>query len=1034
MTEPIASAAWVAIAQSGERTEASCVEEASARLAVQTGSIPAIEACARSWIDTLREHGPRPLGLESLLLEYRLDTREGIALMCLAEALLRIADPDEADALIHDLLGQADWRRHLGHSDDVFINAVSRGLALTGRWLGATEYPLGKPQHWLRQLADRLGDPVLRSALHRAVRFLAGQFVLGESLDAALQRVEQDWRRGISHSFDMLGEAALTEADSTRYRSAYRTAIVRVGSCTPPPGTPRPGVSIKLSALHPRYCIRQHDLLKRELLPELCALVALAAQQQVEISIDAEEADRLELSLHVFAALLARLPATQRRHVGIVVQAYNKRALAVLNWLREIASHYDIRLQVRLVKGAYWDTEIKRAQQRGLPGYPVFTDKHATDINYLACAEFLFAHRAQFFPQFATHNAVTIAALLDLAGAAEFELQRLQGMGDALHECVHTQHPHLQYRIYAPIGEHRELLPYLVRRLLENGANTSFIHQLFDPAIATGQLAQHPLRAFSDSDQRDALPLPADLFQPERINSPGIDLYNGRQRDTLFAAVRAHFPRAESLAPPAANMQPAINPATGECIGHWRETAAGQVQTAMLHARTAQKLWRDTDVTVRAAIAERIGEQFIAHRAELVGLLVAETGRTLDNALEEVREAVDFCRYYAASARTLLARPQTLPATTGERNRLWLRPRGIFACISPWNFPLAIFTGQIVAALVTGNSVLAKPAEQATLTAMRATQLMHAAGVPPDVLQLLAGRGETVGAALCAQENLNGIVFTGGVDTAHAIRRQLAQCKGALIPLIAETAGLNCLIADGSAQPQQLVQDVLRSAFDSAGQRCSALRVLLLPDSDADAIETLLIGALQTLRIGDPADWSTDIGPLIDADAQRELNAHIEHFRGQGRVIFEGDQLAHAGFFVPPTLIRLQRLDELSREAFGPVLHILRYDPHELDAIIDAINASGYGLTCGIHSRNQTRAHAIASRLDVGNVYINRDMIGAAVGAQPFGGCGRSGTGPKAGGPNYLRAFVTEQTITDNTAAIGGDVMLMSSPPDRSEI
>jgi RHH-type proline utilization regulon transcriptional repressor/proline dehydrogenase/delta 1-pyrroline-5-carboxylate dehydrogenase len=789
-----------------------------------------------------------------------------------------------------------------------------------------------------------------------------------------------------------------------------------------------------LSALHPRYHTAQHAWLERELLPELCGLVALAAQHRVDISIDAEETDRLELSLRLFESLLALLPAIQREQVGIVVQAYNKRALSVLHWLREIAAHYGIRINVRLVKGAYWDAEIKRAQQRGLSGYPVFTDKHATDISYLACAEFLLAHRAEFFPQFATHNAVTIAALLNLAGDSEFELQRLQGMGDALHDGVRAQYPQLQYRIYAPIGEHRELLPYLVRRLLENGANTSFIHQLFDPAIAIGQLARHPLRALRESNQHRALPLPAELFQPERINSPGVDLYNERQREALFASVRTHAPRAKQHARPDAGAQAAINPATGECIGHWRETTIEQLHAAMLRARSAHKQWCNADVLARATIAECCAEKFIAHRAELVALIVAETGRTLDNALEEVREAVDFCRYYAASARALLAQPQALPATTGERNRLWLRSRGVFACISPWNFPLAIFTGQIVAALVTGNAVLAKPAEQATLTATRATQLMHAAGVPVDVLQLMPGRGETVGAALCALPDLNGVVFTGGLDTARAIHAQLARPDGALIPLIAETAGLNCLIADGTAQPQQLVQDVLRSAFDSAGQRCSALRVLLLPHSDADAIETLLIGAMQTLRIGDPADWSTDIGPLIDAEAQRSLRAHIERFAARGRVIFSCEHHMNVGFFVPPTLIRLHRLDELTREAFGPVLHILRYDPREIDAVIDAINALGYGLTCGIHSRSHARAHTIASRLAVGNVYINRDMIGAMVGAQPFGGCGLSGTGPKAGGPHYLRAFVTEQTITDNTTAIGGDAALLSANPDGAGI
>jgi len=972
------------------------------------------------------------LGIEALLLEYRLDAPEGIALMCLAEALLRIPDPAIADALIHDLLSPITWQNHLGHSEDFFVNAASWGLALTGRWLHASEHPQAQPQHWITRIAARVGENVLRHALQQAMRFLAGQFVLGENLGTALHRAQKDWQRGYTHSFDMLGEAALTTADSARYFNAYRNAIAQVGQWQLPTNVLRPNISIKLSALHPRYQTAQKELLQRELIPELIALCKLASAQKIDLTIDAEESDRLELSLELFAQLIAQLDATERENLGLVVQAYNQRALSTLQWLHDLAATYALRIKVRLVKGAYWDSEIKLAQQRGLSAYPVFTDKAATDLSYLACAQYLLQHPQQFYPQFATHNAASIAAILQMVTSnQDFEFQRLQGMGEALYDCVREQYPTLRCRIYAPIGDHRELLPYLVRRLLENGANTSFIHQLFDSNVPIETLSRHPLNAdFSTA----RLTMPSDLFQPERGNSPGINWHLIEERELLFSEIRQYIEKQTviNVEPKTENSVTVINPATLAKLGSWLPATSTQLNTAITTAKVAQRKWENETVDSRAKIIEVFADNLISERAALIALIVQETGKTLENAFDEIREAVDFCRYYATQARKIMATPTQLPGPVGEHNQLWLRPRGVFACISPWNFPLAIFVGQIAAALVTGNTVIAKPAEQSTLTACFATTLLHAAGVPAEVLHLVPGFGEIVGAELCAHPNIDGVVFTGGFDTARAIQRQLAargnqQNQAAIIPFIAETAGLNCLIADSSAQPQQLVLDVMRSAFDSAGQRCSALRVLYLPESCAENIEALLIGAMQTRHLGDPLDWSTDIGPVIDVTAQQLLLEHIELFRTRGQLLFQ-TQAPKLGLFIPLTLIRLTRLNELTREAFGPILHIIRYSDNDVDTVVDEINQSGFGLTCGLHSRNLQRAQTLARRLRVGNCYINRDMIGAVVGVQPFGGNGKSGTGPKAGGPHYLHRFVMEQTITINTSAIGGDAHLLAGP------
>jgi RHH-type proline utilization regulon transcriptional repressor/proline dehydrogenase/delta 1-pyrroline-5-carboxylate dehydrogenase len=1018
------TALWQALSASALTDEHALLEEFRHELDHSSATQQAITNQAALWIQRIRT-GNHPNGVEALLLEYPLSQPEGVALMCLAEALLRIPNPATADALIRDLLDPIAWQTHIGHSDSLLVNAASWGLALTGRWLATTEQPEGDASGWLQRLAGKLGGPVLRQALRQTMRHMAEQFVLGEDLPSALERARVDWAHGVTHSFDMLGEAALTVNDSERYWQAYRSAIDLVGSAGIESIDAHPSISIKLSALHPRYCAQQMPRLQKELLPALCELAEAAAAVNVHLTIDAEEADRLELSLQLFEQLLHRVSPRACAHLGVVVQAYGKRSRAILRWLQVLAHQHAVRLNIRLVKGAYWDTEIKRAQQRGLSSYPVFTSKAATDVSYLACARALLQQPDAFFPQFATHNAVTVAAILQMQpDTTRYEFQRLHGMGEALYQIVREDHPTLRTRVYAPVGEHRDLLPYLVRRLLENGANSSFIHQLHDSSIAIEQLATHPMQHAPTSTR---LPSPRDIWPEQRRNSPGIDWYSEYERETFLLALE-HARKTHYEVSKHSDHDTVIvrNPTNGKRIGSWQPTLPAELDAAVLTATRYQPKWHQTPIETRAEILEYYAELLIDNRAEMIALMARETGKTIENGMEEIRETIDFSRYYAQHARSLL-QPQARPAVTGESNTLLWEPRGVFACISPWNFPLSIFSGQIIAALAMGNTVLAKPAEQATLTAQFATQLLHQSGVPRDALQLVCGDGGSVGSALCAQTSLGGIVFTGGGDTARSIQRQLAQRDGAMIPFIAETAGINALIADSSAQPQQLVSDVIRSAFDSAGQRCSALRVLFLPESCADAIETLIFGAMQELKIGDPLDWNTDVGPIIDTEAKNNLQKYLAE--NSANIEFQTSAPATSetqGNFMPLTVLRIQQLSQLQREAFGPILHIIRYRDTETDAVIDEINSLGFGLTCGIHSRNPRKAQALAAKLRIGNIYINRDIIGAVVGAQPFGGRGKSGTGPKAGGPNYLQRFSSEKIITINTAALGGDHILMT--------
>ncbi|TCM84579.1 bifunctional proline dehydrogenase/L-glutamate gamma-semialdehyde dehydrogenase PutA [Rhodovulum steppense] len=953
----------------------------------------------------------RPGLMEVFLAEYGLSTDEGVALMCLAEALLRVPDTDTMDALIEDKIAPSDWGRHLGKSASPLVNASTWALMLTGRVLDEPGPGLAAT---LKGALKRLGEPVIRAAVARAMREMGRQFVLGETIASAMDRAAGMEARGYTYSYDMLGEAARTEADATRYLDAYAQAIARIATAaTSADIRANPGISIKLSALHPRYEVAQRDRVMAELAPRLLHLALMAREAGIGLNVDAEEADRLALSLDVIAAVLADPRLAGWDGFGVVVQAYGPRAGLVIDWLHALACRHDRRLMVRLVKGAYWDTEIKRAQVMGVDGFPVFTRKAATDVSYLANARRLLGMTDRIYPQFATHNAHTVAAILDMgADRSAYEFQRLHGMGETLHDLVMARQDGARCRIYAPVGAHRDLLAYLVRRLLENGANSSFVNRIVDESVPPEAVAADPLaeiEAYLDAPEHPAIARAPALFGPERRNSRGWDLAHAPDLAMIEAARAPHRATrfeaapliAGSTAPDAA--APVLNPADpADIVGHVRPASAADVETALATARP----WTAPPAE-RAAILRRAADLYEDHFGAIFALLAREAGKCLPDAVGELREAVDFLRYYAAQAETLDA-----------------PPRGLFACISPWNFPLAIFTGQISAALATGNAVLAKPAEQTPLIAHYAVRLLHAAGVPRDALQLLPGDGETVGARLTSDARVNGVAFTGATETARIIARAMADHMAPGTPLIAETGGLNAMVVDSTALPEQAVRDVIASAFQSAGQRCSALRCLYVQQDIADAFLTMLTGAMAELRLGDPWDLSTDIGPLIEAAALRDFSAHIARARAETRVLWQAPAPG-TGHFLSPTLIRVPGIAALDREIFGPVLHVATFRAEDLDAVIDAINATGYGLTFGLHSRIDDRVQHAAERLAVGNLYVNRNQIGAVVGSQPFGGEGLSGTGPKAGGPSYLPRFtarpapkiagVPEGTVTADT-------------------
>ncbi|HUH86186.1 MAG TPA: bifunctional proline dehydrogenase/L-glutamate gamma-semialdehyde dehydrogenase PutA [Stellaceae bacterium] len=975
-------------------------------------------------------------GIDALLHEYALSTPEGVALMCLAEALLRIPDAGTIDRLIRDKLAPADWARHLGHSDSLLVNASTWALMLTGRLIGEAS-GAGELRGALHRLLQRSGEPVVRQAVTAAMRVVARQFVMGRTIAEALERARAAERVGYRHSYDMLGEAARTAADAERYFAAYDAAITAIGaSVEGREVVAAPGISVKLSALHPRYEEAQRERVLRELGPRLRALAGRAQAAGIGFCIDAEEAERLDLSLDLIADLALAPELSGWNGLGLAVQAYQKRALPLLDWLQALARRGGRRLMLRLVKGAYWDSEIKRSQERGLAGYPVFTRKLATDVSYIACAKRIFAAPDAFYGQFATHNAHTLATVLGLAeGRQDFEFQRLHGMGDALYEQV-VGADKFPCRVYAPVGSHEDLLAYLVRRLLENGANTSFVNRLVDEEAPIAEIVADPIERLARLHEKPhpRIPLPQDLYAPERRNSAGVDLSDPVALTALATAMTYavepwHAAPIVGGSERAGNARPVLDPADRRReIGSVAEAGPAALEEALSRAAAAARDWDALGAEARAAILERAGDLLEERRARFLALIVREGGRTIPDALSELREAVDYCRYYAARARAEFAAPLALPGPTGERNTLSLQGRGVFACISPWNFPLAIFLGQVTAALAAGNAVIAKPAEQTPLVAASAVRLLHEAGVPGDVLHLLPGDGPSVGAPLVADHRLAGIAFTGSTETARAINRALAERPGPIIPFIAETGGENALIADSSALPEQLVADAIASAFNSAGQRCSAARVLFVQEDIAARVIAMLEGAMQELRIGDPGLLATDIGPVIDAPARDALERHAERMARDGRLMAElplPGGTEHGTFFAP-RVFEIERLDRLEGEVFGPILHVIRWQGSALERVLDAIAATGYGLTLGIHSRIDETVAVVHRRLAVGNTYVNRNMIGAVVGVQPFGGEGLSGTGPKAGGPHYLHRFASERTLSIDTTASGGNASLLS--------
>ena len=949
-----------------------------------------IGAEAVSLVTAVREAGNAGM-LESFLGEYRLSTTEGVALMCLAEALLRIPDTPTVDELIEDKIASARWLDHFDPANPLLVNASALALTLTGEVLKDGSAGLAGT---VRGFIHRLGEPLIRSAVLEAMRILGGQFVLGRNIEEAVGLARKAEAQGFAYSYDMLGEAARTEADARRYRAAYAEAIAVIAARAGA-GSVRdnPGVSVKLSALHPRYEMAKRQRVMDELTERALALAMMARGANIGFNIDAEEAERLDLSLDVIEAVLADPRLAGWDGFGIVVQAYAPRAGAVIDWVAALAEKLDRRLMVRLVKGAYWDSEIKRAQQLGLDGYPVFTRKAETDVSYIANAARLLERRDWIYPQFATHNAHTAAAVLHLArqGGADvtsFEFQRLHGMGERLHQILAERHG-TRTRIYAPVGRHADLLAYLVRRLLENGANGAFVQMIADRDVPAGRVAADPFAALPAPSP---LPLPADLHAPHRRNARGVDLGDPLTLAGLDAA-QAGFAETTWRAAPsrlAAGDAPETmriaSPATGALVGEAIAAGPATIDAALATAQAAAPAWAARPVGERAAMLRRAADLFEANATEFHVLCAREAGKTLPDAVAELREAVDFLRYYAAEAEAL-----------GPREAL-----GCIACISPWNFPLAIFTGQVAAALVTGNAVLAKPAEATPLIAARATALLHEAGIPPEALQLLPGRGETVGAALTRDARIDGVVFTGSFATAKAIDLSMADALAPAAPLIAETGGINAMIVDSTALAEQVVRDILASAFQSAGQRCSALRMLYVQEEAAPRILDMLAGAMDELELGDPSRLATDIGPVIDAPAKARIEAHIAGHAARGALIRQLPA-PDGGSFVGPALIRVGGIAELTEEIFGPVLHVATFRADEIDRVVADINAAGYGLTFGLHTRIDARIGEIGRRMRVGNIYVNRNQIGAVVGVQPFGGEGLSGTGPKAGGPHYLQ-------------------------------
>jgi len=1021
-----ASPLRTAITEAYRRSEPDAVQWLLGNINPQEDQQKSVAELAHRLVSNVRQQRTRASGVDALMHEFSLSSEEGVALMCLAEALLRIPDHQTADRLIADKISKGDWRKHLGESPSLFVNAATWGLLVTGKLVSTnSEQGLGSA---LTRLIAKGGEPLIRKGVDMAMRMLGNQFVTGQTIEEALKNSQDNEKRGYRYSYDMLGEAALTAKDAAFYYKAYETAIHAIGKASNGRGIKNgPGISVKLSALHPRYSRAQRERTMNELLPLLKKLLVLAKQYNIGLNIDAEETDRLELSLDLMEALAFDADLKGFEGIGFVVQGYQKRCPFVIDYLVDLARRSGSKFMIRLVKGAYWDAEIKRSQVDGMSGFPVYTRKVYTDLSYLTCAQKLLAATDVIYPQFATHNALTLSTIYtwaQKAGITDYEFQCLHGMGETLYDqVVGKDKLDKPCRIYAPVGSHQTLLAYLVRRLLENGANSSFVNQIVDENVSIESMLADPIAVSRElgGAPHAAIALPKDLFGKERKNSAGLDFSN----ELELQKISAHFAESSQqslIAGPilhgqvsATQTRPVNNPANQlDIVGEVIEADTQDVQTALHAAEQYAMDWQTTAPVERAASLKKAADLLEAQTLDFMALAIREAGKSLPNALAEVREAVDFLRYYAAQVES-------------QAN---IQALGPVVCISPWNFPLAIFIGEVSAALAAGNVVLAKPAEQTPLIAYRAIQLMHEAGVPRGALQFLPGTGEVVGAQLVADHRVKGVIFTGSTEVAQIINRTLAKravAEGIDIPLIAETGGQNAMIVDSSALPEQVVNDVLSSAFDSAGQRCSALRVLCLQEDIADKTIEMLHGAMQELRIGQPDRLAIDIGPVIDAEAQNNLMNHINGMRSKAKSFYTLDlaTTCRAGTFVAPTVMEIANLADLKKEVFGPVLHVLRYKRSDLPALIDQINGTGFGLTLGIHTRIDETIDFIISRAHVGNIYVNRNIVGAVVGVQPFGGEGKSGTGPKAGGPLYLKRLQR----TPVTGLGGHTVYERQSPP-----
>ncbi len=1024
--------------------ETECVEKILSEAQLPKPLLDSIQANAMVLVKNVREQRLSQSGLDAFMFQYDLSSEEGIALMCLAESLLRIPDKETVDKLIRDKLVGGDWRSHLGKSQSLFVNAATWALMLTGKIVGSSQ----QEQHGntltntLKRLASMGGEPIVRQAVGQAMKILGKQFVMGRTIKGALKRSLRKEAKGYRFSYDMLGEAAYTALDAKKYLESYEKAIKAIKEASNKRGPIEgPGISVKLSALHPRFVMAKRERLQQELLPIVKALVQQAIDADIGLTIDAEEAHTLDINLDIIEAILSSGIIGKWKGFGFAVQAYQKRAPYVIDWLIQMARQYQTPMMIRLVKGAYWDTEIKLAQVQGMSGYPVFTRKMATDTNYLVCAKKLLGAADIIYPQFATHNALTLSTIMALAkeqNVLNYEFQCLHGMGDALYDqIVDSKTTKVPCRVYAPVGSHEELLAYLVRRLLENGANTSFVNRIIDEKLPVEDMVADPVQKLQSLEFKPHphIPLPQNLFAPERANSSGLDLSRTSEFYPLLNEMIQLSSKDYTVTPTAQENINALDVVERfspilrqHRLGKVMQATKEVTVTTLERAHKAFASFRDSSANDRAKCLLSMADLLQKNRSLMLSLLVYEAGKTIDDAVSELREAIDFCNYYALQARKHFAEPENLPGPTGELNQLSLHGRGVIACISPWNFPLAIFLGQVTAALAAGNCVIAKPASQTAIIASKAIELLHEAGFPRDVVQLLPGSGSVVGNALVSDLRIKGVVFTGSTETARSINQKLAARLGPIIPFVAETGGQNAMIVDSSALPEQVTQDVIASAFRSAGQRCSALRVLFVQEDVADKIIQMIQGAMNELKIGHPGALSTDVGPVIDEAAKSQLHAHAVRLKEKATLINEIALTPECekGSFFGPRMFEIPTLDILTEEVFGPILHVVRFKGSRLDDVIAQINRTGFGLTLGIHSRIDETIHYIISRLSVGNMYVNRNMIGAVVGVQPFGGEGLSGTGPKAGGPYYLPRLATERTLSVNTTASGGNATLMS--------